>query len=42
MASTDLFKEISKIDQSSGKTAGLKHVTKEQKKRGAKSSVVKT
>jgi len=36
-----LFKEIGAIDQSSGKTAGLKHVTKDMKK-GAKSAVVVT
>ena len=30
-AAVNLFAELSKIDQSSGKTAGLKHVTKEMK-----------
>lgn len=34
-----LFAELSKIDQSSGRTAGLRHVTKEMKSTGASSTV---
>jgi hypothetical protein len=35
-----LFSSISSIDQSSGRTAGLRHVTKEMKSCGASAAVV--
>jgi len=40
MAAAALFQEINSIDQSSGKTAGLKHVTKDKKSKGSKGPVV--
>lgn len=39
-AAVNLFAELSKIDQSSGKTAGLKHVTKEMKQKPADAAPV--